>query len=161
MAAILHYKLVEKKSWRCYHIIIVNAPLHLFLSLCCRCCTVKALLCQKVLWLYLWWNEWVWSQGTLECLEVRGKLTCLKRKDRPCGYQLGQGLEVLPSTVSMHAVVKYALKLVTMQSETRSRVSKLYFTLLRCAFSFLLQSKKRKKKGRACGVSDALSAVGS
>lgn len=68
---------------------------------------------------------------------------------------------MLSSTVSMHAVVKYTLKLVTMQSETRSRVSKLYCTLLRCAFSFLLQSKKRKKKGRARGVSDALTAVGS
>lgn len=53
---------------------------------------------------------------------------------------------MLSSTVSMHAVVKYTLKLVTMQSETRSRVSKLYFTLLRCAFSFLLQSKKERKR---------------
>lgn len=40
----------------------------------------RCLLCRVIVQLYLWWNEWVWSLGTLECLEVRGRLTCLKRK---------------------------------------------------------------------------------
>lgn len=36
--------------------------------------------CGDELQLYLCWSEWVWSLGTLGCSEVRGKLTCLKRK---------------------------------------------------------------------------------